>query len=55
MLGRNLFDYYRTNELLMSYGYDVEYLDNCLPYERDLYQALRVNRIREQQQIQLQL
>ena len=53
MIKRRLFDYYKSQEILVSLsGWSGEYLDNLIPYERDLYAGLIMNRKREQQAAQ---
>jgi hypothetical protein len=45
MIKRRLFDYYQSIEVLTSlHGWDAAYLDNCIPYEKDLYSGLIMNR-----------
>ena len=46
MNGRFLFDYYRTNEVLMTiHGWNLEYTDNLVPFEKDLYFKLLTTRL----------
>jgi hypothetical protein len=49
MMNRRLFEYYKSMEALgSSQGWAaVAYLDNCEPYEKDLYAGLILNRQRE--------
>ena len=51
MNGRFLFDYYRTNEVLMTiHNWNPEYTDNLIPYEKDLYFKLLTSRLNAAQQ-----
>jgi hypothetical protein len=53
MIKRRLFDHYKSMEALVSlHGWDLNALDNMLPYEKDLYSGLIMNRKREQQNAQ---
>jgi hypothetical protein len=51
MTNRRLFEYYKSMEALgSSQGWAaVAFMDNCQPFEKDLYTGLIVNRKREQQ------
>jgi hypothetical protein len=50
MTGRELFDYYKSAESLVAYGWSIADLDNIKPYEKDFYSGLILNRQREKQQ-----
>jgi hypothetical protein len=46
---RRLFDYYQSIDVLVSmHSWDAAYLDNCIPFEKDLYSGLLMNRKRAQ-------
>jgi hypothetical protein len=43
--------YYKTNlTLAENHDWDLEYFDNCYPYERDLYTGLLIIQMREKQE-----
>ena len=51
MRGRFLMDYYVTNEILMStHKWNLEYIDNLVPYEKDLYLGFLNNRMKALQE-----
>ena len=41
-----LFQMYKTNFMLMdSFNYDVEFFENMIPYEREIYLALLLDKL----------
>jgi len=48
MIGRELLDHYKTNlQLHDSRHWDIEYIDNLIPFEKELYIGLLINHIRD--------
>jgi len=44
MIYNNLFDYYKSlDTLIRHHNYDGEYLNNLIPFERDLITTLIIN------------
>jgi hypothetical protein len=42
----SLFAYYRTNFVLMDrFGYDINFFENLIPYEQEIYIAMLENRL----------
>jgi hypothetical protein len=41
-----LFNHYQTNFMLMDrFKYDIPYFDNLIPYEREVYISMLINRL----------
>ena len=58
MGGENLANYYQTNfSLMQHHKYDLETLENMIPFERELYIMLlsqHIESVNEQQKLQAQ-
>ena len=57
MINKSLIDYYKTNEVLMSppYSWNPEYIDNLMPFEKELYISLLMQRrVAAQEDISMQ-
>lgn len=47
-MDKNLMDYYKQNFILMeNHKWNIEYIDNLIPFEKEIYVTLLTNYLRE--------
>jgi hypothetical protein len=46
----NLFNIYETNSILIENGYNLDYMDNLMPWEREVFINLLIKRLEEKLQ-----